>query len=131
MYGEVADQVYWFDPRNARLRWRSPDPRDRFQPSVYAAFMGPDSERVVGGTLKGYEPRPRMKDLRMPTLVVTGRRDIIASPRIAAETAAAFSPGVARLAVLEEAGHRPFIEQTDAYFAEITQFLETTPACKQ
>lgn len=129
VYGEVADRLYWFDPRNAARRWRSPDTRDRFDPAVYSAFMGPDSERSVGGTLKGYDPRPRMQALQIPTLVITGRRDVVATPRIATETVKAFAPGVARLAIVEDAGHRPFIEQTEAYFAEISRFLDTTPAC--
>jgi proline iminopeptidase len=129
VYGEVADRLYWFDPSNAARRWRSPDPRDRFNPSVYSAFLGPDSERRVGGTLKGYDPRPRMQALRTPTLVITGRRDVVATPSIAAETVKAFAPGVARLAIVEDSGHRPFIEQTDAYFAEISRFLGTTAAC--
>ena len=130
VYSEVADNVYWFDPRNAAKRWRSPDPRDRFNASVYAAFMGPDSEHSVTGTLKGYDPRHRMKALRMPTLVMTGRRDVVATPRIAAETVAAFAPGVARLAVLEGAGHRAFIEQTEEYFSQIREFLDAEGACR-
>jgi proline iminopeptidase len=129
VYGEVADRLYWFDPRNAARRWRSPDPRDRFDPLVYSAFMGPDSERFVGGTLKGYDPRPRMQELMIPTLVITGRRDVVATPSIAAETVKAFASGVARLVIVEESGHRPFIEQTEAYFAAISHFLDTTQAC--
>jgi proline iminopeptidase len=128
-YGEVADRLYWFDPRHAARRWRSPDPRDRFDPAVYAAFLGPDSERSVGGALKGYDPRPRMRALQIPTLVITGRQDIVSTPRIATETVQAFAPGVARLSIVEDAGHRPFIEQSEAYFAEVSHFLDTTPAC--
>jgi proline iminopeptidase len=129
IYGEVADQLYWFDPRNAAKRWRSPDPRDRFNANVYVAFMGDDSERTVSGALKGYDPRTRMKALTMPTLIVTGRRDVVATPQIAEQTQAAFPSGVATLSVIELAGHRPFIEQPHAYFDVLKTFLSTTPQC--
>jgi proline iminopeptidase len=128
-YGEVADRLYWWDPRNAIKRVRSADARDKFSQAVYLAFIGADPERRVGGTLKGYDPRGRMLGLRVPALVITGRQDPVATPRIAAETAAAFPPGMAKVVVVELAGHRPFIEQPEAYFSEVSRFLTETPAC--
>ncbi|WP_374349059.1 alpha/beta fold hydrolase [Chitinimonas sp.] len=131
LYGEVADNVYWFDPRNAAKRYRSPDPRDAFRGAVYAAFMGDDSERVVNGALKGYDLRPRMAALQLPVLVITGRRDIVASPRIAAETVAALSKARVSQTIVERAGHRAFIENPDEYFAAVQRFLLQTPDCRQ
>ena len=54
-----------------------------------------------------------------PTLVVHARQDPI--PLASSEAAAAAIPN-ARLVVLEDSGHVPYVEQPDALFAAIREF---------
>jgi pimeloyl-ACP methyl ester carboxylesterase len=57
----------------------------------------------------------------VPTLVVTGDDDWI-TPRAQAERVAGAIPG-AKLLVVEESGHFPFVEQTERFLAGVRQFL--------
>jgi proline iminopeptidase len=90
---------------------------------IYTALIGPDPAWKVGGTLIGYDPRPRMKGLRVPTLSCVGRHDRVTTPKQAKEIQAALPEGVARLVIFEESGHRPYVEETERYFDVIEDFL--------
>lgn len=68
-----------------------------------------------------YDVRPRLGEIRVPTLVVAGRHDWITDVeqnRIIAEGI----PG-AELAVFEESGHMPFEEEPEAFFDLVRGFL--------
>ena len=65
--------------------------------------------------------RDRLPALRVPSLWLAGRRDRLVDPR-AMRAAAALSPG-ARFAVVEHAGHAPFLTHADAVAAQLTGFL--------
>jgi len=71
--------------------------------------------------LRAYDLRARLKELRMPTLVVAGRHDLIV-PFTATE---ALSRGIggARFVAFEESGHWPFVEERDRFVSEVAEFL--------
>jgi proline iminopeptidase len=123
------------------LRWRSSGSRARLpameqaeaegNDEVYAALIGPDPEWRVGGTLTGYDLRPRMKHLQTPTLVCVGRHDRVTTPKQAKEIQAALPEGVGRLVIFEESGHRPFVEETERYFDVVESFLRSSALSRQ
>ena len=119
------------------LRERDPDAyRQRaFELSVAGYFADPREardltpfrvigrvQRAVWDSLGDYDLVPALGRVRVPALVVHGRRDPIP---LASSEAAARALG-ARLVVLDRSGHVPYVEQPDALFAAIDDFLGAT-----
>jgi proline iminopeptidase len=115
------------DPRAYRQR--------RFDLSVAGYFKDPRKARdltpfkvqaqaqhhtwaSLGG--QGPELRRKLVSLRVPTLILHGRHDPI--PLEWAEELASVLP-TARLHVLEESGHVPYVEQPEETFSTIREFL--------
>ncbi|MBC8101229.1 MAG: alpha/beta fold hydrolase [Cytophagales bacterium] len=126
-YGEIystpTDDLYWYDTTNAARMFRANDPPGTgFNNAVYLAMLGDDPEWKVGGTMKAYDPRPRMKTLAgLPTLICVGRSDRVATPGIAWELNRLIP--ASRLVIFEKSGHRPWVEESDRYFQTVSAFL--------
>lgn len=121
------------------LRERDPDAyRQRaFELSVAGYFADPSRARdltpfrVVGrvqqsvwDSLGDFDVRPALRQLRVSALVVHGRQDPI--PFESSESVAEALG--ARLVVLEDCGHVPYVEQPQSLFDAVRQFLtETSP----
>lgn len=120
------------------LREQDPDAyRQRaFELSVAGYFAHPERAheltpfRVIGRvqqsvwqSLGDYDLRPGLAEVRVPVLMVHGRQDPI--PVAASEQAASALPH-AQLVILEDCGHVPYVEQPDALFANVRQFLAAT-----
>ncbi|MBK8248020.1 MAG: alpha/beta fold hydrolase [Gemmatimonadetes bacterium] len=116
------------------LRERDPDAyRQRaFELSVAGYFADPRRAtdltpfRVTGRvqqsiweSLGDFDLLPRLRSLRVPTLITHGWHDPIPVDS-SIEAARAMS---ARLVVLEASGHVPYVEQPEALFSTIEQFL--------
>ena len=121
------------------LRERDPDAyRQRsFELSVAGYFADPRRARdltpfrVVGRvqqsiweSLGDFDLRADLRSLEMPALVVHGREDPIP---LESSRAAADALG-ARLVILEDTGHVPYVERPDELFESITSFLRATDA---
>jgi proline iminopeptidase len=77
---------------------------------------------VLGARLTdGFDARPALARLTMPTLIVVGARDAIL-PLDHSEALAKAIPG-ARLEVFDRSGHFPFIEEPARFVAAIRSFL--------
>lgn len=100
--------VYFFDPR-------SPLARD-VGAMTCARGVGPTTLKQLGD----YDRRAALSAVRLPALVVAGERDPF-GVAWADETVAAI-PG-ARRAIIARAGHMPWAEAPDAFFAEVVSFL--------
>ena len=102
---ELSVAGYFADPRNARdlTPFRV---TGRVQQSIWES-------------LGDYDLVPRLGDLSIPALVVHGRQDPIP---LASSEACASALG-ARLVVLDDCGHVPYVEQPRALFAAIEDFL--------
>jgi proline iminopeptidase len=111
----------WVDPNVARML-RS-DAAEGFELAVYEAFVGPDPEWEVAGTLAGFDPTPSLRGLETPTLVITGRHDRLTPPRIARVIHDALPATSAELVVCEQSAHRPWVEEAEAYFELVRAFL--------
>jgi 3-oxoadipate enol-lactonase len=73
--------------------------------------------------IKASAVRPRIKDIRLPTLFVVGDQDAAVSIDLMKEMQAEV-PG-AKLAVIENAGHLSNMEQPAAFNKEIRQFIDS------
>jgi proline iminopeptidase len=117
------------------LRERDPDAyRQRgFELSVAGYFADPRAARdltpfrVIGRvqqsiweSLGDYDLLPRLAGLRTPALFVHGRQDPI--PLASSEAGARAMK--AKLIVLEQCGHVPYVEQPAELFAALNQFLD-------
>jgi proline iminopeptidase len=112
----AVERMEWFDPERRPTLER--DPEEGFELAVYEAFVGPDPEWEVTGTMAGFDPM--LGALETPTLVVTGRHDRVTPPRIAAVVADLLD---SELVVFEKSAHRPWAEEPDAYFERVGAFL--------
>ena len=79
--------------------------------------------RVVAGEPYMHDPTllARLGQMTIPVLVIWGDSDRIVTPAYGAAYAAAFGDG--RLAIVPNAGHLPQIEQPEATFALIDQYV--------
>jgi proline iminopeptidase len=120
------------------LRERDPDAyRQRaFELSVAGYFADPERAqeltpfRVIGRvqqsvweSLGSYDLRPELASVQAPVLLVHGRQDPI--PVAASQQAASALPH-AQLVILDDCGHVPYVEQPDALFSNVRQFLAAT-----
>lgn len=90
------------------------------------AIMRHTSLEAVLGDLEGMRERAdstsTLEQIRVPTLVIHGAQDVIV-PLAEAQAMQAAIPG-AQLVVIENAGHLPNLEQTEAFNRAIQDFIE-------
>lgn len=91
---------------------------------VYMHMCGP-SEFTITGTLKDYEGVDRLKEITTPTLFVCGRYDE-ATPA-ATECYHRNMPG-SEFAVIEDASHLSFVEQSRSFCRIVREFLRRSEA---
>ena len=82
-------------------------------------------QQSVWGSLGDFDIRPALRGVSVPALVVHGRQD-----PIPLESSEAVADALrARLVVLENCGHVPYVEQAPSLFGALRDFLtETIPA---
>lgn len=79
--------------------------------------------------LKGWDTRPRLAQVTAPTLVLVGRDDYITPPN-KSQDIQHHIPG-AELKIFERSGHMPHLEEPEAFFATIRDFVSRTRASDQ
>jgi proline-specific peptidase len=85
----------------------------------YRAMWGPN-EWTLTGALQGWDVRPRLHELDLPTLVLRGRYDL--STESIASTLVRGLPQ-AREVVFEASSHTPVLEETERYLEVVGGFL--------
>jgi proline-specific peptidase len=88
-------------------------------PEVYNTMNGP-SEFYVIGTLKTWDITDRLHEIKIPTLLLSGRYDE-ATP-IIVETIHKSIPG-SEWVIFENSSHMPHVEETDLYVQVLDRFL--------
>jgi L-proline amide hydrolase len=78
------------------------------------------NEWTVTGSLRGWDVRPRLHEIQVPTLVIRGRHDL--STEAISRTLLDGIPH-AREVVLEDSSHTPVLEETDRYLDVVGGFL--------
>src|SRR5438132_12802204 len=81
----------------------------------------PSPELHCHGSFGDYDVRPSLPAVSVPVLVTTGSEDRITRPAESEEIAALLPD--ATLAIVDGAGHFPFAERPDAYFAVVDERL--------
>lgn len=110
-----ARHFYRGEPRPELERMRQEKSVD-----AYRAMVGPN-EWTMTGALGGWDVRPRLGELDVPTLVLRGRYDMCTEP-----IASTLVSGVraAREVVLEHSSHTPVLEETERYLEVVRGFLD-------
>jgi L-proline amide hydrolase len=88
-------------------------------PTVYHAMNGPSEFHVVG-KLRTWDITPRLSDVRVPVLVISGEHDE-ATPAVVRPLVEAL-PDV-RWELIEGASHSTHLEEPDRFFALVEDFL--------
>jgi proline-specific peptidase len=88
-------------------------------PEVYNTMNGPSEFHVIG-TLCDWDIRGRLPEIRVPTLVTSGRHDE-ATPAVA-ETVHRGIPG-SEWVLFEESSHSAHLEEAERYLHVVDQFL--------
>jgi proline iminopeptidase len=88
---------------------------------VYEAMWG-RNEWTATGALRGWDVRPRLRELTLPTLILRGAHDL-STPAIAKT----LTDGIphAREVVLPESSHTPVLEETDRYLELVSEFTRS------
>ena len=123
-----AKQVYY--SRHVCRLDPNPDCRRRAHvklaqdPEVYHTMNGPSEFHVIG-SLKDWDIVDRLGEIRVPTLVLSGRYDEC-TPLIA-ETVHRGITG-SEWVLFENSSHMPHLEETERYLQVLTHFLEQVEA---
>ncbi|HJU48961.1 MAG TPA: alpha/beta hydrolase, partial [Gaiellaceae bacterium] len=77
--------------------------------------------------MRRFDVRDRLGGVTSPTLVCVGELDLVTPVGAARELANALPEGVARLEVLDGAGHFPWLDVPDRYWPLLTAFVAGLP----
>ena len=121
-YQRVQDEIpmtpsYYYNPSNATLSSLL-DVNDQ----VYCQLAGPDADLVLGGDMASLDFRPKLKEIKVPTLIIAGRWDRTAIPRFTTQYKELMPE--ATFIIFEKSGHLPFIEEPDNHTGLVTDFLQ-------
>ena len=78
------------------------------------------SDFRIDGNLRGFDFTPALRKLRVPTLIITGSRDLV-SARSARETQDAIKGS--QLVIVPDSGHMMFVEQPALFASAVSGFL--------
>ena len=98
--------------------------REERNGAVYEAMWG-RNEWTMTGALAGWDVRPRLGELRMPTLIVRGEHDLST-----AAISKTLTDGIphAREVVFGDSSHTPVLEETERYLRTVREFLYSVEA---
>jgi proline-specific peptidase len=92
--------------------------------AVYEAMWGPN-EWTMTGALAGWDVRPRLAELKMPTLILRGAHDLST-----AAISKTLTDGIphAREIVFDDSSHTPVLEETERYLSAVREFFYAVEA---
>lgn len=90
------------------------------EPTVYHTMNGPSEFHVIG-KLRGWDITPRLGQIQVPVLVLSGEYDE-ATPAVVQPLVEAI-PG-ARWELIDDASHTPHLEQPDRFMSLLEPFLD-------
>jgi len=118
-YSVPSGLLYFYDASNADKVSRD---SLSMNTDVYYQIAGKDADFLISGDIGPLDFRDKLKDLKMPMLILQGRFDRISIPRFAIKYKS-YAP-LAEFVMFEKSGHDPFIEEPDKTFKVITDFLK-------
>lgn len=96
-----------------------------FDRGVYTVYFDALSKKEALATdARSVDVKSQLQEIKVPTLVVAGKYDLVTPPDQASELAAALP--VSRLVVMEHSGHFPFFEENYMFTEWVRQFMMAT-----
>lgn len=100
------------------------DPTRLQELDLESVRFGPETQ-AVWDSLEGFDLRPRLGEIQVPTLVVAGAHDRSVTTERAREAAEALPQG--SLLVMKNSGHYPFVEEAKTFASGVLHFLTAKP----
>ncbi len=121
IYGKVPyGFLYAYNPENFNRVGRKPYPNSN-NTKLYYQMVGRDGDFIVGNDIGNFDYRKQLKDLKMPILIYAGRYDRVAVPYMMVKFKE-YCPQ-AEFVMFEKSGHNPQVEEPQALFKLIREFL--------
>jgi proline iminopeptidase len=121
IYGKVPyGFLYAYNPDNF-LRGRDPGYPNSFNTALYYQMVGKDGDFIVGSDIGNFDFRKDLKKLTMPVLIVAGRYDRVAVPKM--ELLYKDYCPQAKFVMFERSGHNPQVEEKGKLFDLIKEFM--------
>jgi len=122
IYGRVPyGFLYAYNPEKFVSRGAKSYPNS-FNPKLYYQMVGKDGDFIVGNDIGNFDFRKQLKDLKMPILIIAGRYDRVAVPRMMVKYKA-YCPQ-AKFVMFEKSGHNPQVEEPEKEFPIIVDFMK-------
>lgn len=112
--------LYAYNPENFRRSRKKPYPSSN-NSNLYYQMVGKDGDFIVGNDIGNFDFRMQLKDLKIPILIYAGRFDRVAVPWMMFKYKN-YCPQ-AKFVMLEKSGHNPQVEEPEALFKLIRDFL--------
>lgn len=112
--------LYAYNPSNFYNKGGEAYPNN-FKKAIYYQIVGRDGDFKVGGDIAKFDYRKNLKNLKMPVLIIGGRYDRVAIPKMMVKYKE-YCPQ-AQFILFEKSGHNPQVEEPLAEFELINSFL--------
>jgi proline iminopeptidase len=99
----------------------SPQKREAYLALASPSVIHFDVAQALNGDLQRYDLNPELTKFKQPTLVITGRYDLVVAPSVAYQIHKAIPNS--QFVVFEYSGHRPFFEEPEAFGQTVGRFL--------
>lgn len=113
--------LYMYNPDNYRNFPEDTSYPNLFNYHVYYQILGPDGDFRVGNEMARFDVTERLKELKMPVLIIAGRYDRVSVPVLSVQYKK-YCPQATFL-MIEHGGHNPQVEAPEEEFPLIRKFL--------
>ncbi|MCW3127103.1 MAG: alpha/beta fold hydrolase [Bacteroidetes bacterium] len=112
--------LYAYNPDYFR-KGLDPGYPNKFNPTVYYQMVGKDGDFIVGSDIATFDFRKELKNLTMPVLILAGRYDRVAVPKLQVQYKR-FCPQ-ANFVMFERSGHNPQKEEPAKFHDIVKEFI--------
>ena len=113
--------LYSYNPDNFR-RGLDPGYPNAFNSALYYQMVGKDGDFIVGSDIGSFDFRKELKSLSMPVLIVAGRYDRVAVPKMQM-LYKDYCPQ-AKFVMFERSGHNPQVEEKGKLYDVVKEFMQ-------
>jgi proline iminopeptidase len=122
IYGKVPyGFLYAYNPENFRHGIDRNYP-NAFNTALYYQMVGKDGDFIVGSDIGTFDYRRELKNLKMPVLILAGRYDRVAVPKMQ-ELYKEYCPQ-AKFVMFERSGHNPQVEERGKLYDVVKEFMK-------
>jgi len=115
------EAVFFYNPQSAQLLLPEFNEHN-FNAEEWNTMVGPDGDFEVGGDIAKLDFRPQLSSIKVPFMVIAGRRDGVVLPRLSTHFKK-YAPQ-AKFVMFEHSGHYPFIEENQEFLKTLEDFLK-------